>query len=82
MFSFRSILLAAAAFATLTSAIPAPQLPNVAGASNIANVVGGIVPGNPLNGVGAPVKRGPLSFGDHFSDCHDKIELIVIEIGK
>ena len=79
MFSFRSILLAAAAFATLTSAIPAPQLPNVAGASNIANVVGDIVP---VNGVGAPVKRGPLSFGDHFSDCHDKIAVVVIEIGK
>ena len=82
MLSLRSILFAAAAFATIASAIPAPQLPTVPLPGG-TNVIGGILGNGALgNGLVPPVKRGALSFGDRISDCHDKIALIVIDIGE
>ena len=83
MFSLRSILLATAAIATIASAIPAPQDPDLDTISKGVGLLNGLF-GNALadGGVVPPLKRGALSFGDHFADCHDKIELIVIEIGK
>ena len=87
MFSLRSILFAAAAFASIASAIPAPPMPNIpAPIPNIpgaTDLLGGALSGGALsNGAVPPVKRGTLSFGDRIGDCHDKIEVIVVEIGE
>ena len=71
MLSFRSILLAAAAFATFTSAIPAPApaLP----------IVGDLLSG--ATGA-AQSKRGDVgSAADVFHKCHDDISGIVVKIG-
>jgi len=91
MLSFRSLFLAAAAFATLASAIPtasgpldiAEGLTNGGGLSNIAPLAGGAAPGIPnLAGGGLPAKRGgeKAPAGDYIRSCHDQIEPIVIKI--
>jgi len=81
MFSLRSILFAAAAFVTLTSAIPAPQVPSIPAVGGAGGLPA--VPNlGDLSLPGLPAKRGAQSFGDHIGDCHDKIEIIILEIGK
>lgn len=74
MLSFRSILLAAAAFATFTSAIPAP--------APVIPVVGDILTGGGVtNGLaGGADRRGDYSAGDIFKKCHDDVAVIVVKI--
>ena len=85
MLSFRSILLAVAAFATVASAIPTP------GTTGITNDVGGLTSGGLTSGSpavvpaapalpGAPSKRGQPSGGDIIKKCHDDIAVLVVKI--
>ena len=91
MLSFRSILFAAAAFATVVSAIPTPA--TLSGLTN-ALPVGGV--GNALP-IGAPAKRqdfapfeggadlakrGHPSCGDIIKKCHEDIAVIYAKIGQ
>jgi hypothetical protein len=80
MFSIRSILLAAAAFATFTSAVPVES--PVGGASGltdpsnaVSNVVGVVTGGN-----GGLATRGQYNPYDSFHTCSDGIAAIVIKI--
>jgi len=86
MLSLRSILLAAAAFATFTSAIPTTG--NPLGGGDATGVIGSITDGltsggggtNALSGI-PPAKRGfSQSCGDIFQKCHDGIAVIVVEL--
>ena len=93
MFSFRSILVAAAAFATIVSAVPTPEVgsglvqrtPGLPGLSNLP-VGGGLPVGNlpALGGDSTPAKRGgsgPNCY-ERIKKCHDDISVIVIKIGE
>jgi len=77
MFSFRSILFAAAALATFTSAIPTPDSTtgsSVAGAPNALGALGGLSSGGIVPaGLPAPLKRGHASAGDILKKCHGDI---------
>jgi len=75
MFSFRSILLAAAAFATVASAIPTPDAGGVTNALTPA----GLTSGSPAV-VPAPARRGQSSGGDIIKKCHDDIAVVVLKI--
>jgi len=86
MLSFRSIFLAAAAFATVASAIPTPGVPG------LPDVLGGLGSGSlvPAGAPAAPVRRdddhphhyeeGHGSPGDVFKKCHESIKPIVVEL--
>jgi hypothetical protein len=85
MLSFRSILFAAAAFATVVSAIPTPE--TAGGLTNVLPVgsVGNVLPAAPQLG-GLSSKRGDegkegKSCGDLFKKCKEDIAVIVIKIG-
>jgi len=75
MLSFRSILFAAAAFATLASAtaIPSPD----SGVSGVTNLLGGVTQGGvvPAGLPAAPVKRGHKSHGDIIKKCHGDVDV-------
>lgn len=93
----RSILLAAASFATLASAIPTPDL-----IGDVESIAGGITGKNLGSGIGNDVptvvseppvsevtdilsslKRGASqSPGDSFQKCLDDIAPIIVEIGQ
>ena len=84
MFSFRSILLAAAAFATVASAVPTPDTTTGAGGlGNLitgATAVGGLASG--VTGGGSPlaggVGRGEQHYyPDAFDSCHKKLIPVV-----
>jgi len=85
MFSLRSILLAAAAFATLTSAIPTPETTTSSTGTGLSSVpalggiVGGAGGGLPTSGLGLGA-RGEWSAGDHIKDCHEKVHVKVKKI--
>ena len=88
MLSFRSILLAAAAFATVASAIPAPQLGNLPAAPAVPDV-GSLGNGLPLVGTLGGNAASPLntrggqpSCADLFQSCHNQIAPIIVKIGK
>ena len=77
MFSLRSILFAAAAFATFTSAIPTPETStsstgtSLSGLPALGGAGGSLVPN--LGGVGA---RGEeVSCGDRIQKCRDDIKV-------
>ena len=86
MFSFKSILVAAAAFASFVSAVPTPEAGNSlniaqrspGGLPIIGDLHGG-VERLPIGG-NAPVKRGGSSCKEIIQKCHDKIALITDEI--
>lgn len=80
MLSFRSILLAAAAFATLTSAIPTP-IPDSGAALGPLSGLGTTVTGITGN-VGGNMKRGDYSVADYFYNCHENLLEIVVKISK
>ena len=92
MFSLRSILLAAAAFATMTSAIPMPETgttgitPNVAGAGGAGGALGtitDIVSGASNAGSATDnLKRNQKSLADSFQTCHGGIAAVIVEISK
>ena len=93
-FNLKSILVAAAAFASLVSAVPTPDTSNSlnidlgGGLGNYEQDLGspdrggllvGLGLGN-LNGDNGPVKRGGSSCKEIVQKCHDGIALIVIKI--
>jgi len=90
MLSFRSLFIAAAAFATLASAIPtnagplgvADGLTTGSGLTDIIPVGGSGAAPNVAGLAGGLPKRGgeKVPVGDLFQSCHDKIEPIFIKI--
>ena len=75
MLSFRSILLAAAAFATVASAIPTPDgNALVAGVANLKR--------SPDFYSDALARRGQPSCGDIVKKCHDDIAVVIVKIGQ
>jgi hypothetical protein len=76
MLSFRSILFAAAAFATMASAIPTPD--------TSTNALGGLTSREilPVGLTAAPAKRGEESWGDIVKTCHDDVAVVVVKISQ
>ena len=82
MLSFRSLLFAAAAFATLASAIPTPDT----SARDLVTTLGQVFAGD---GVADGITGGISGRGeerqyapDVFKKCHDSVLGIIVEIGK
>ena len=89
MFSFRSILFAAAAFATLVSAVPTPDVDSsLVQRTPLLDLIGGLPLIGGLLGYtpdrvkgNTPTKRGGQSCYELVKQCHDDIAVIVIKIG-
>ena len=84
MFSIRSILFAAVAFATVATAIPTPDTTSNGLTAALAPLAGGLTHGNIVpgaNAVGAPTKRGASqSPKDCFKKCRDTVDPIIVKI--
>ena len=88
MLSFRSILFAAAAFATLVSAVPTPDVDSSLVQRAVLDLIGGLPLIGGLLGYtpdrvkgNTPTKRGGQSCYELVKQCHDDIGVIVIKIG-
>ena len=89
MLSFRSILFAAAAFATVVSAVPTPDVdsslvqrtPSIYEIIHALPLVGGLLGNLGLNVKGnTPAKRGRPSCGELINKCHGDIAVIAVKI--
>ena len=83
MFSFRSILVAAAAFATVVSSVPTPDVGSslVRRTFSIGTPIGGIPGVGGVIGGSTNAKRGGPTCYELVKKCHDDIAVIVIKIG-
>ena len=88
MLSFRSVLFAAAAFATVVSAVPTPDVDSslvqrtpLLEILDGLPIVGGLLGGPGLNVEGnTPAKRGRPSCGELINKCHGDIAVIAVKI--
>ena len=83
MLSFRSIVFATAAFATITSAFPTPaDIDSIKGViAGLSGSISGAFRRESLEDA-VPAGLQPSSLGDIFKKCFDSVELIVVKIGQ